>query len=124
MPKKILLVDDDMLMHMLYRPHLERAGFELISVKNGREALETAVREAPCLILMDIMMPETDGLTALRELKKDDATKSIPVIIITANLGAAATSRKESASSGAASFLTKPLSPAQLIDEIRRLLPA
>jgi CheY-like chemotaxis protein len=124
MPHKILLVDDDPLMHLLYRPHIERAGFQLLSAKNGREALETAIRESPQVILMDIMMPDTDGLTALRELKKEEATKSIPVIVITANLGAAAVTRKESELSGAAGFLSKPLSPAKLLEEVRRLLPA
>jgi CheY-like chemotaxis protein len=73
---------------------------------------------------MDVMLKGMTGLAALRELKGNDATKDIAVIVITA-----ATSqqhhatRQESITSGAASFLTKPISPAQLVSEIQRLAP-
>lgn len=119
--KQILVVDDDQLMHRLFQHHLERAGYQMVSAMNGREALEMAARQPPHLIVMDIMMPEVDGLAALRELKKSDATKSVPVIMITAN-GHHLT-RKESETCGAAIFLTKPFSPTQLLNEIRRLVP-
>jgi CheY-like chemotaxis protein len=119
--KQILVVDDDPLMHRLFQHHLERAGYQMISARSGREALDIASRQPPQLIVMDIMMPDIDGLEALRELKKADATKAIPVIVITAN--GLHVSRKESESSGAAVFLTKPFSPVQLLTEIRRLVP-
>jgi two-component system chemotaxis response regulator CheY len=122
MTKQILVVDDDQLMHRLFQHHLERAGYQVLSALNGREALEIAARQPPpLLIVMDIMMPDIDGLAALRELKKADATKSIPVIIITAN--SHHLTRKESEACGAAVFLTKPFSPTQLLNEIRRLVP-
>jgi CheY-like chemotaxis protein len=123
-PSKILIVDDDTLMHLLYRNHLERAGFQVLTAKNGREAVEVAARELPQLIFMDVMMPETDGLTALRELQKSDATKSIPVIVVTANVSEYTASRKEATMGGAAGFLSKPISPKQMLEEIRRQLPA
>ena len=122
-PRKILIVDDDPLMHLLYRRHLEREGFQLLTARTGREALAIALREAPHLIFMDVMMPETDGMTALRELKKTDGTKAIPVIVITANVGEYTASRQEATMCGAAGFLPKPLSPSQLLEEIRRCLP-
>jgi len=121
MTKQILVVDDDQLMHRLFQHHLEKAGYQMLSAMNGREALEIASRENPGLIVMDIMMPEVDGLAALRELKKADATRTIPVIVITANSHHLA--RKESENCGAALFLTKPFSPTQLLNEIRRLVP-
>ena len=121
MMKQILVVDDDQLMHRLFQHHLERAGYQMVSALNGREALDIVARQPPALIVMDIMMPDVDGLVALRELKKSDATKSIPVIVITANSHQLA--RKESETSGAAIFLTKPFSPMQLLNEIRRLVP-
>jgi CheY-like chemotaxis protein len=68
---------------------------------------------------MDAMMPKMDGLTALRLLKQDPVTHSIPVIILTANPHKF--SREDAVSSGATIFLTKPFSPAQLLAEIRRL---
>lgn len=119
--KQILVVDDDQLMHRLFQHHLERAGYQMVSAMNGREALDVAARQPPALIVMDIMMPDTDGLAALRELQKSDTTKSIPVIVITAN--SHNMMRKESEASGAAIFLTKPFSPTQLLNEIRRLVP-
>jgi len=121
MMKQILVVDDDQLMHRLFQHHLEKAGYQMLSAVNGREALEIASRENPGLIVMDIMMPEVDGLAALRELKKAEETKTIPVIVITANSHHLA--RKESETCGAALFLTKPFSPTQLLNEIRRLVP-
>jgi CheY-like chemotaxis protein len=119
--KQILVVDDDPLMHRLFQHHLEKAGYQMVSAKTGREALDLAARQPPHLIVMDIMMPDMDGLEALRELKKGDLTKTIPVVVITANGHHVA--RKESEQSGAAVFLTKPFSPMQLLTEIRRILP-
>jgi len=119
--KKILVVDDDPLMHRLFQHHLEKAGYQMMSAKTGREALDLAGRQPPNLIVMDIMMPDMDGLEALRELKKGDVTKAIPVIVITANGHYVA--RKESEQSGASVFLTKPFSPTQLLTEVRKLVP-
>jgi CheY-like chemotaxis protein len=121
MANTILVVDDDQLMHRLFQHHLERAGYRMISATTGREAIEMATREQPQLIVMDIMMPDMDGLAALRELKKCDASKQIPVIMITAN--ASHLSRQEASSYGATIFLTKPISPTQLLTEIRKVLP-
>jgi len=94
----------------------------MIAASNGREALELAASQAPQLIVLDIMMPEMDGLTALKHLKREEGTKAIPVIVITAN--AHEVTRQESAASGAALVLTKPFSPAQLLKEVQRLVPA
>jgi len=123
MPQKILMVDDDPLMHKLYKHHLDRAGYQMISAMNGREALEVADREQPDLIIMDVMMAEMDGLTAVRELKKMESTKRIPVIVFTANANAYDTAKNESEFAGAEVFMTKPMSPAQMVAEVRRLLP-
>src|SRR5205809_537266 len=85
MTPKVLIVDDDPLIHQLYRRHIEQAGYQLISATDGREAIEIAQREMPHVIVMDIMMPEMDGLTAVLGLKKAQNTQSIPIIMITAN---------------------------------------
>jgi len=123
MAPTVLIVDDDPLMLMLYRNHLERGGYRLITAKNGVEALEAAARDAPSLIFMDVMMEGMDGLSALRELKKCEATKDIPVVIITAASGQHTATKREAEQSGAVSFLTKPLSPAQFLNEVKRLVP-
>ena len=118
---KVLVVDDEPYMHRLLQHHLQRAGFATIDAINGREAVDLAQRESPNLIVMDVMMAEMDGLTALKELKKSDATKSIPVIMITAS--AHHITQQEAETSGAALFLTKPFSPTQLLMAVRTLVP-
>jgi two-component system alkaline phosphatase synthesis response regulator PhoP len=119
---KILVVDDEPIVHRLLQHHLERAGYEMIGASNGKEALQLANSESPQLIVMDVMMAEMDGLTALRSLKKEEDTKGIPVIMITAN--SHYVTQQESEAAGASLFLTKPFSPIQLLNEIRRLVPS
>lgn len=121
MPVKILVVDDEPYMHRLLQHHFDQAGFVMLSANNGNEAIAMAASEKPDLVVMDVMMADMDGLTALKHLKKDDATKNIPVIVITAN--AHHVTRQESGISGATLFLTKPFSPAQLLAEIKKLVP-
>jgi len=121
MGPKILVVDDEPFMHRLMQHHLGRAGYQLISARNGREAIDLAVSEPPQLIIMDVMMAELDGLAALKQLKQGEITRAIPVIMITAN--PQAITRQECEASGAAVFMTKPFSPTQLLGEIRRLIP-
>ncbi|HKS37452.1 MAG TPA: response regulator [Verrucomicrobiae bacterium] len=121
MAHKILVVDDEPYMLRFIQILLEREGYEMIKAGNGREAVEVAMRENPRLVVMDAMMPKMDGLTALRLLKQEPATRSIPVIMLTANPHKF--SREEAESSGATIFLTKPFSPTQLLAEIRRHIP-
>ena len=120
MPLKILVVDDEPYMHALLGHHLQRSGFEPLKASNGREAVEVATRERPTLIVMDVMMEEVDGLTALKQLKAQDETKQIPVIMITTN--AHQVTRDVAQTSGAALFLTKPFSPTKLLLEIQKLV--
>ena len=122
MPPKILFVDDDALMHRLYLPHLQRAGYQVLSAHTGAEAIEIAAHEVPHLIVMDIMMPQLDGLSTIREIKRLPATMDIPVIVVTANPHYHL-SQQESQWAGASLFLTKPFGPAMLLDTIKRLLP-
>ena len=83
---KILFVDDDPLMHELYRPHVERAGYEWIGARDGQKAIEMVARESPCLVVMDVQMPERDGLSTVMELKKGESTRAIPVIVFLSGL--------------------------------------
>jgi CheY-like chemotaxis protein len=99
---------------------IKKGGYDIVIGRNGREALALAAREKPSLIVMDVSMPEMDGLTALKHLKADPETALIPVIMLTVR-GQALT-RLEAEQSGAAVYLTKPFSPSQLLAEVRRLL--
>ena len=122
MKPKILIVDDDPLMHRLYKKYLEDAGYKMLIAENGTEAMAVVAQEQPQLIIMDIMMPGRDGLSVLRELKGLEISKDIPVVIVTANLDHYRTAKNESGNSGAESFLPKPLSPARLLAEVKRVL--
>src|SRR5438045_9106459 len=118
MPHKILIVDDEPFMLRLIQHHLEHAGYEMIQARNGREAVEAATRENPRLVVMDAMMPNMDGLTALRKLKQEPATRSIPVIMLTAKPHKY--SREEAESSGASSFPTRPARPTPPLAKTRK----
>ncbi|HTL17869.1 MAG TPA: response regulator [Patescibacteria group bacterium] len=122
MGPKVLLVDDDRLVHHLYQPHVERAGYQMLSAFNGIEAVQLAVRELPQVIVMDIMMPQMDGISAMREIKQDEKTKNIPIIVMTANPHYHL-SQMESQWAGAAVFLTKPFGPASLVSALQRIVP-
>ena len=122
MAPKVLLVDDDPLMHRLYSPHIQRAGYQMLSAFTGVEAIDLAARELPQVIVMDIMMPQMDGLSAIRLIRSDKATKDIPVVVITAN-PQYHLSQQESEWAGATIFLTKPFGPASLVAAIRGLMP-
>ena len=120
MPRKILIVDDETFMLRVTELSLKKGGYNMVFGRNGREAVKLAVDEQPALIIMDVQMPEMDGLVALREIKQNPATASIPVIMVTAR-GHVLT-RQEAEGSGAALFLTKPCSPMQLLREVQRIL--
>jgi len=118
MPDKILVVDDEPYMLRFIQILLEREEFELITARNGSEALEKARSELPSLVILDGMMPEMDGMTALRNLKQQEATKDIPVIMLTANPHKFG--REDAEALGATTFLTKPFSPTQLLEQVRK----
>ena len=117
---KVLIVDDEPHMLRLTELSLRKGGYALVIGRDGRQAVDLAISERPALIVMDVLMPEMDGLTALRLLKQNPVTASIPVIMLTAR-GHVMT-RRDAESSGAAIFLTKPFSPTQLLTEVRRLI--
>ena len=117
----ILVVDDDPVVHWVLGRFLEGSGYQLARANSGREALELAARDLPQLIILDVLMPEMGGLAVLRQLKNAEATKAIPVIVLT-NL-AQRTTRLEATASGADLFLSKPFTEAQLVTALRQLLP-
>jgi len=119
-PRKILIADDQLYMIRLLEMTLKKGGYEVISCRDGNEALATATRLQPQLIVLDLIMPGLDGFGALRQLKENPATQNIPVIVLSTK-GHTLT-RVETAQAGAAQFFTKPFSPVQLLDEIKKIL--
>jgi len=120
MSTKILIVDDEPHMLRVTELSIKKGGYQIVIGRNGKEALELAAREKPGLIVMDVSMPEMDGLTALTQLKANPETAKIPVIMLTVRGQAMA--RQQAEQSGAAVYLTKPFSPSQLLAEVKRLL--
>lgn len=120
MSRKVLIVDDEPHMLRLTELSLKKDGYQILTARSGREAIDLASRELPALIVMDVTMPEMDGITALRQLKANPATAAIPIIMLTTR-GQTIT-RNEAQGSGAALYLTKPFSPSSLAAEARRLI--
>lgn len=120
MPHKVLIVDDEPHMLRVTELSIKKGNYAIVIARNGREAVELAAREKPDLIVMDVTMPEMDGLTALKHLKAAPETAAIPVIMLTVR-GHALT-RQQAEEAGSAMFLTKPFSPTQLLAEARRIL--
>ncbi|MFA6255118.1 MAG: response regulator [Patescibacteria group bacterium] len=90
MPKKILVIEDDKFLSKMLSRALEAKGHEVILANDGKEGLNKAKTELPNLIVLDIMLPDSDGIEILKQLKADAKTVDIPVIVST-NLGDQAT---------------------------------
>ncbi len=118
--QKILVADDEIYMLRLLEMTFKKGGYEVVTCRDGQEALQLAGTGLPDLIVLDVMMPGLDGLGALRQLKENAATKNIPVVVLSAK-GHALT-RVEAEVAGAALFLAKPFSPNQLLSELQKII--
>jgi len=117
--KKILAVDDERHIVRLVQVNLERQGYEVVTAFDGKEALEKVESENPDLIVLDVMMPYMDGFEVLQNLKKNQSTRDIPVIMLTAKAQDADVFRGWQ--SGVDCYLTKPFNPMELIAFVRRI---
>jgi two-component system, OmpR family, alkaline phosphatase synthesis response regulator PhoP len=119
MPKKILAVDDERHIVRLVEVNLQRAGYEVVTAYDGREALEKVKTENPDLVVLDVMMPYMDGFEVLKNLKADPSTAEIPVIMLTAKAQDADVFRGWQ--SGVDCYLTKPFNPMELLTFVKRI---
>jgi CheY-like chemotaxis protein len=118
--KKVLVVDDIAENRAVVIDLLTPLGFEVTEAANGREGLETTQRLRPDLILMDIVMPELDGLAATRLLRQLEAFRDVPIIAMSASVSAS--DSEQSLAAGMNAFLPKPLDADKLLDHMARLL--
>jgi len=116
----ILIVEDNEKNRKLARDVLQVKGYRTIETETAEEGLKVAVEKHPALILMDIQLPGIDGITALKQLRADPMTKTIPVIAITAS--AMTYNRLTMMAEGFDGFQSKPISVKDFLEEVRRVI--
>ena len=119
--KRVVCIEDEPEMIDLMRLILSRKGYQVIGAMGGREGLEAVQRETPDVVLLDLMMPDMDGWEVYQKMKANEATKHIPVIVVTAKaqsidkvLGLHIAKVDD--------YITKPFGPQDLIDSIEKVL--
>ena len=120
MKEKILIVDDEADILTLLEYNLEKAGFKVISANDGPDAVEITKREKPDIIILDIMLPSMEGTEVCKILKSGDATRHIPIIMLTAK--GEEVDRIVGFELGADDYITKPFSPRELILRVKAVL--
>ena len=116
--RAVLVVDDDDAVRELVATILEEEGYAVRTAASGREALSVARQERPAVVLMDVAMPELDGLSACRRLRADERLAALPVVLMSSQPVAGDELRRCRADT----FLTKPFDITRLIDEVERHL--
>ena len=120
MAKKILVVDDDLDTLRLVGLLLQRKGYKIIAANHGSQAIEKAIGEQPDLVLLDVMMPDMDGIEVVRRLRSNSEVGDIPIIMFTAKTQI--DDKVTGFEAGADDYLTKPTHPAELIARVKAVL--
>ncbi len=117
---KILLVDDEQDIIEIIGYNLEKEGYQVITAANGKEAIEKAKKELPQLIILDVMMPEMDGMEACEQIRKIDALQNVVITFLTAR--GEDYSQVAGFDAGADDYITKPVKPKVLVSKVKALL--
>ncbi|QRK10270.1 response regulator [Archangium violaceum] len=115
--KKILLVDDSSTVLLLHRMMLSHCGYELLTARDGQEALDKASTEHPDLIFLDVLMPRMDGFQACRALRSRSETKDVPIILVTTR--GEPHYVRQGFESGCTDYITKPFDGEELLAKVR-----
>lgn len=118
--RQILIVEDEAAIREMVGFALRRAGYELTEAANGQEAQLSIGESLPDVVLMDWMLPDISGIELVRQLKRDELTREIPVIVLTARSDE--DDKIYGLDSGADDYVTKPFSPKELVARIRAVL--
>lgn len=117
---KILVVDDDPDIRRLVQYNLEKEGYQAITAPDGEQALRLVASEMPQLVILDLMLPDMDGLEFCRKMKQDEPTSGIPIIMLTAK--GEEVDRVVGFELGAEDYITKPFSPRELVLRVKAIL--
>ena len=120
MTEKILVVDDEVETLRLVGLTLQRQGYQIIAAANGTQALEMVQSESPDLIILDVMMPDLDGLEVARQVRASEKSTHIPILMFSAKTKVE--DQVAGMESGADAYLTKPIHPAELANQVKTLL--
>jgi two-component system alkaline phosphatase synthesis response regulator PhoP len=120
MAKKVLLIDDEREFTEMVKMRLEALGYDVTSVNEGKMGFETAKKIIPDVILLDLVMPEMNGLLVLSQLKSNPYTEVIPVIMLTAKTEEEY--QMDAGSLGAVNYLSKPVKMGELEAALKNLL--
>ncbi|GLV57772.1 DNA-binding response regulator [Dictyobacter sp. S3.2.2.5] len=120
MARKILVVDDEAVLIEAIAYNLEQSGYQVVTAMDGLSGLEMARKEPPDLIVLDIMLPGMDGLEVCRQLRREDRTASVPIIMLTAK--AEEIDKVVGLEVGADDYVTKPFGRRELLARVRALL--
>jgi len=120
MPKLIIIVEDEPDIADLVAHYLRQDGFQTEIISDGARALERIRKASPDLVVLDLMLPEMDGLEICRALRTEDRFKSLPIIMLTAKSGES--DKVAGLEIGADDYITKPFSPRELVARVRALL--
>ncbi|HZT91867.1 MAG TPA: response regulator [Gaiellaceae bacterium] len=119
-PPVLLVADDDEDILTLVQLRLARSGFEVLVARDGDEALRIAQERHPDLAVLDWMMPRSTGIDVLRELRRNEETADIPVVLLTARAQEADV--EEGLAAGASDYIPKPFSPQELASRVQTIL--
>lgn len=120
MRRKVLLVEDDASLADVVAYNLAQSGYEVEHVVDGRQALEAARRKLPDLVILDLMLPIIDGLEVCRRLRADEATRELPVLMLTAK--AEESDELVGFNMGADDYVTKPFSVKVLLERVKAIM--
>lgn len=117
---KVLVVDDSWTELTMIATPLRKSGFEVVTAVDGDEALDKVFRERPNCIVLDVVLPKQDGFRVCRKLKSSEASKHIPIILISSKN--TPLDRAWGLKQGADHYITKPFQEEELIASVRRLI--
>ena len=120
MAKKIMIVDDSASLRQVVAIALRGAGYDVLEACDGKDALSKLTGEKVHLIISDVNMPNMDGITFVKEIKKNPSYKFTPVIMLTTEAGES--KKQEGQAAGAKAWVVKPFLPAQMLDAVSKLV--